>query len=54
MSAKALGAALPLVAGMGPVTGQSVAYLCANFTCQAPVTTPDALRAALAEPRGRT
>ena len=38
----------------GPLTVQSAAYLCANFTCQAPVTTPDALRAALAQPQDRT
>jgi uncharacterized protein YyaL (SSP411 family) len=53
-SGNALRLALPFVAGMGPVAGQSAAYLCANFTCQAPVTTPDALRAALSEPRRGT
>ncbi|MBK5296854.1 MAG: thioredoxin domain-containing protein [Vicinamibacteria bacterium] len=42
--AHALGAALPLVAAMGPGEGQAAAYLCADFTCRAPATTPEALR----------
>ena len=41
--ARTLAAALPLIEAMGPVEGQSAAYLCANFTCQAPVTSPEAL-----------
>ena len=45
--APALGTALPLVAAMGPVGGESAAYLCSNFTCRAPVTTAGALRAEL-------
>jgi len=39
-----LGEALPLIGAMHPVEGQSAAYLCANFTCRAPVTAPEALR----------
>jgi len=46
--AQTLAAALPLVGALGPVEGRSAAYLCANFTCQAPVTTPEALRAEFA------
>jgi hypothetical protein len=52
--AQTVAAALPLVAAMGLVEGRSAAYLCANFTCQAPVTSPDALRAALAQRSDRT
>ena len=47
LHAPALQSAVPLLMGMAPVHGQSAAYLCANFTCRAPVTTPDALRAEL-------
>ena len=36
--------ALPLIGATRPVEGQSAAYLCANFSCRAPVTTPEALR----------
>ncbi len=46
--ATALSGLLPLVAAMGLVGGQSAAYLCADFTCRAPVTTPESLRAELA------
>lgn len=35
------------VAGMKPVGGQAAAYVCQNFTCQAPVTTVEALEKAL-------
>ena len=52
--ARDVGVAVPLLASMRPVDGQSAAYLCANFTCQAPVTTVDALRAALAQRQDRT
>ncbi len=38
---------VPLLAGRGPVNGAPAAYVCRQFTCQAPVTTPDALRMAL-------
>ncbi len=34
----ALSAVVPLVAAMKPVSGRAVAYVCRNFTCQAPVT----------------
>ena len=34
-------------AGMTPQGGQPTAYLCRDLTCQAPVTTPEALRALL-------
>jgi uncharacterized protein YyaL (SSP411 family) len=38
---------VPLLHGRGPVDGVAAAYVCENFTCQAPVTTPEALAAAL-------
>jgi uncharacterized protein len=41
------GAAVPLMAGRGLVSGAPAAYVCRNFTCLAPVTTPAALREAL-------
>jgi uncharacterized protein YyaL (SSP411 family) len=43
-------AAVPLLAGRGLVDGAPAAYVCRQFTCQAPVTTPQQLRAALAVP----
>ncbi|MGV3659033.1 MAG: thioredoxin domain-containing protein [Prosthecobacter sp.] len=36
------------VAGMKPVGGKPAAYVCQNFTCQAPVTTVEGLEKALA------
>jgi uncharacterized protein len=47
-----LGAAdgVPLLDGRGLVDGAPAAYVCRQFTCQAPVTTPEQLRATLAEP----
>ncbi len=38
---------IELLAGRGLVNGGPAAYVCRNFTCLAPVTGPDALRAAL-------
>jgi len=43
-------AAVPLLAGRGLVDGAPAAYVCRQFTCQAPVTTPEQLRKALAVP----
>ena len=41
-------AGVPLLAGRGLVNGAPAAYVCRQFTCQAPVTTPKQLREALA------
>jgi uncharacterized protein YyaL (SSP411 family) len=43
-------AAVPLLAGRGLVDGAPAAYVCRQFTCQAPVTTPQQLRELLARP----
>jgi uncharacterized protein YyaL (SSP411 family) len=46
---------VPLLAGRGLVNGAPAAYVCRQFTCQAPVTTPEQLREALATgPRAET
>jgi uncharacterized protein YyaL (SSP411 family) len=42
--------AIPLLEGRGLVDGAPAAYVCRQFTCQAPVTTPAALEAALRAP----
>jgi uncharacterized protein YyaL (SSP411 family) len=38
---------VPLLEGREPVDGNAAAYVCEHFVCQAPVTTPDELAAAL-------
>jgi len=43
-------AGVPLLEGRGLVNGAPAAYVCRQFTCQAPVTTPEQLREALAGP----
>jgi uncharacterized protein YyaL (SSP411 family) len=43
-------ASVPLLAGRGLVDGAPAAYVCRQFTCLAPVTTPQQLRKALAVP----
>ncbi len=37
----------PWLAGMKPVNGRPTAHVCEDFSCRAPVTTPEALRAML-------
>jgi uncharacterized protein YyaL (SSP411 family) len=39
--------AIPLLTGRGLVSGQPAAYVCRGFTCRAPVTDPERLRAEL-------
>ncbi len=46
------GDGVPLLDGRSPVDGQAAAYVCEHFSCQAPVTTPDALARALAGSAG--
>jgi uncharacterized protein len=41
---------IPLLEGRGLVDGAPAAYVCRQFTCQAPVTTPAQLRDTLARP----
>jgi uncharacterized protein YyaL (SSP411 family) len=44
----------PLLADRVTVDGHPTAYVCERYTCQAPVTTPEALRAELDAARSRT
>jgi len=41
---------IPLLAGRTLVDGAPAAYVCQDFTCQVPVTTPEALQAQLRQP----
>ncbi len=41
------GDGVPLLTDRAPVDGRAAAYVCEHFVCQAPVTTPEALAAAL-------
>jgi uncharacterized protein YyaL (SSP411 family) len=43
----AAGADVPLLDGREPVDGGAAAYVCEHFVCQAPVTSPEELAAAL-------
>ena len=44
-----LAARRPYLAEMKPLAGRATAYVCENFACQAPVTSPDELRRILGE-----
>jgi uncharacterized protein len=48
--AEAASEPVPLLAGRGLVDGAPAVYVCRQFTCQAPVTTPEQLRELLARP----
>jgi len=43
---------LPLLAGRPAIDGRATAYVCRNYTCDAPVTDPAALADQLSRPRG--
>jgi uncharacterized protein YyaL (SSP411 family) len=45
---RAIAAQLPFVESMRAVEGSATAYVCRDFTCREPVTTPEALGAQLA------
>ncbi|MBI3697418.1 MAG: hypothetical protein HY238_21610, partial [Acidobacteria bacterium] len=38
---------MPLLAGRGPIDGRAAAYVCRNYACQKPVTSPQELAAQL-------
>lgn len=44
---KAVASHIPFVGAMTPRDGRATAYVCRNFTCREPVTTPEALASAL-------
>ena len=44
-----LAASLPLVASMQPIGGKAAVYVCRDFTCKQPVTTPEELGGVLAD-----
>jgi uncharacterized protein YyaL (SSP411 family) len=44
---RAVGEQIPFVGAMTAKDGRATAYVCRNFTCREPVTTPEALAAAL-------
>jgi len=46
----ALGRVAPFTRGMSDVGGRAAAYVCQSFTCEAPITDPDALAAVLTLP----
>ena len=45
--------AVPLLKDRGLVDGRAAAYVCRDFTCQAPITTPQALEPLLGMRRER-
>jgi uncharacterized protein YyaL (SSP411 family) len=45
--ASAVAVDVPLLEGRQAIDGRATAYVCEHFACQAPVTSADALRAAL-------
>jgi uncharacterized protein YyaL (SSP411 family) len=49
-----LGQKLEAIKAMNKVEGKASAYVCENFTCQAPVTDPEALRKLLASKTGES
>ena len=45
-----LAARAPWIAEMRPLNGRATAYVCENFTCQSPASTPEELRQRLSPP----
>jgi len=45
---QAIAAAMPFVGAMQAIDGRATAFVCRDFTCREPVTTPEALSAQLA------
>ena len=41
----------PLLTDKTPVNGQSALYICKNFSCQTPITSPEAVQSALQDPQ---